>query len=120
MYIETSYNNHGNNVFVSFERTDIIQISNITLYYNRFSILTNDSLKSMGRFRIQILLEDNTWSTRYNIPKNDCYSDTSTQWTKVILNFFEEKYGIKLIYDEIDKAHADICFTNIIISHSIY
>ena len=23
----------------------------------------------MGRFRIQFLLEDNTWGTRYNIPK---------------------------------------------------
>ena len=31
MYIETTSNNHGNNVFVSFERTDIIQITNITL-----------------------------------------------------------------------------------------
>ena len=30
MYIETSSNNHGSNVFVSWERTDIIQISNIT------------------------------------------------------------------------------------------
>ena len=36
-YIETSSNNHGNDVFVSFERTDIIQIINITFYYNRFS-----------------------------------------------------------------------------------
>ena len=67
MYIETSGNNHGSGVFVRFERTDIIQITNITFCYNRFSILTNDSLKSMGRFRIQLLLEDNTWSTRYNI-----------------------------------------------------
>ena len=32
----------------------------------------------MGRFGIHLLLEDNTWSTRYNIPKNDRYSDTST------------------------------------------
>ena len=48
MYIETSSNNHGPNVFVSWERTDIIQITNISLYYTRFSILTNDSLKSMG------------------------------------------------------------------------
>ena len=78
MYIETSSNTHGNIVFCSFERTDIIQISNITFYYNRFSILTNDSKKSMGRFRIQVLLEDNTWSTRYNIPKNDRYSNSST------------------------------------------
>ena len=71
MYIETSFNNHGNNVFVSFERTDIIQISNVTFYYNRAPILTKGSLKSMGKFRIQLILEDNTWSTRYHIPKND-------------------------------------------------
>ena len=40
MYIETSANNHNStndNVFVSFERTDYIHISNITFYYNRFS-----------------------------------------------------------------------------------
>ena len=56
MYIETSSGNNGNNVFVSFERIDNIQITNITFYYSRFSILTNNSLKSMGRFRIQLLL----------------------------------------------------------------
>ena len=38
MYIETSSNKHGSNVFVSWERTDIIQIINITFYYNRLSI----------------------------------------------------------------------------------
>ena len=45
MYIETSSNNHGPNVFVSWETTDIIEITNITLYYNRFSVLTDDNLK---------------------------------------------------------------------------
>ena len=120
MYIETSSNNRGNNVFISFERIDNIQISNITFYYNRFSIITNNSLKSMGRFRIQLLLEDNTWSTRYNIPKNDRYSGTSTDWTLVNLYFTEENYGIKLIYDQIDTAHADMCFSNIMITHSVY
>ena len=73
----------------------------------------------MGRFRIQLLLEDNTWSTRYNIPKNDRYSDTSFQWTKLSLNFTEENYGIKIISDEIDTAHADMCFSNITITHSV-
>ena len=48
MYIETSGGNHGNNIFVSFERTDIIQITNIPFYYNRYSKLTNDNLKAMG------------------------------------------------------------------------
>ena len=32
----------------------------------------------MGKIRIQILLEDNTWNTRYKIPENDRQSDLST------------------------------------------
>ena len=106
-------------MFVSFERTDIVQFNNITFYYNRFSILTNDSLKSMGCFRIQILLEDNLWSTRYNIPKNDRYGDTSTDWTLVSSIFRVKNFGIKKQYDQIDTAHADMCFSNIIITHSV-
>ena len=120
MYIETSSNNHGNNVFVSWERTDIIQISNITFYYNRFSILTNDSKKSMGRFRIQLLLEDNTWSTQYTMAKNSQYNNTSTEWKLLNLDFTVENYGIRLVYDQIDTPHADMCFSNITITHSVY
>ena len=74
----------------------------------------------MGRFRIQLLLEDNTWSTRYNIPKNDKYSDTSTQWTKLSINVTDEKYGIKLYYDKIDSAHAEMGFSKNTITHSLY
>ena len=55
MYIETSSNNHGDNVLVSWERTDIIQITNITFYYNRYSILSNDDLK------IWVVLEFNCY-----------------------------------------------------------
>ena len=73
MYIETSSNYHGSdNIFVKFERTDIIKISNFTFYYNRYSILTD------SRFQIQLLLEDNTWNTHYTIPKNSQYSNSST------------------------------------------
>ena len=121
MYIETSSNNHGHDrVFVSWERTDITQITNITFYYNRYSILNNDSLKSMGRFRIQLLLEDNSWSTVYTIAKNTEYSDTSTDWTVLNLDFTKENYGIKFIHDQIDTAYADMCFSNITITHSVY
>ena len=120
VYIETSSGNHGNNVFCSFERTDIFQITNIIFYYYRFSILTHNKLKAMGRLRIQLLLEDNSWSSRYNIHKNDRFSDTSTEWTLVSLNFTVEIYGIKLIYDQIDRAHADMCFSNITKTHSVY
>ena len=74
----------------------------------------------MGRFRIQLLLEDNTWSTQYTVAKNTHYSDTSTDWTLLNLDFTIENYGIKLIYDQIDTAHADICFLNITITHSVY
>ena len=120
MYIETSSNNHGNNVFVSWERTDIKHITNITFYYNRFSILTNDNFKAMGCFRIQLLLEDNKWSTRHNIPKNGQKSDTTKDWTLVSLNFTVENYGIKSIYDQIDTAHADMSFRKITKTHSVY
>ena len=119
MHIETSSNNHGNNVFVSFERTDIIQISNITFYYNGFSILSNSSLKVMGRFRIQLLLGDNTWGTQYTIGKNTQYSDNSTDWTLVTLIFTVENFGNKLVYDEIDTPHADMCFSNFTMTQSI-
>ena len=120
MYIETSTNNHGNNVFLSWERTDIIQTSDITLYYNRFSNLTNDSLKSMGRFRIQLILLVITWTTIYKIPKKDQSSDLPTDWTKLSLNFTVKNYDTKLTYDEISTTHSDMCFSNNILTHSVY
>ena len=120
MYIETSSNNHGDNVFVSWERTDIIEISNITFYYNRFSILTNDNLKNMGRFRFQLLLDDSAWTTQYTIDENTQYSDLESEWKLLNLGFTVENYGIKLILDQIDTAHSDMCFSNIIITHSVY
>ena len=120
MYIETSSNNHGSNVFVSWERTDIIQISMITFYYNRFSILTNNSENSMGRFRIQFLLEDNTWTTQYTIAKNTQYNNTESDWNLLNLYFIVENYGIKLILDQIDTGHSDMCFSNITITHSVF
>ena len=120
MCIETSSINHGNNVFVSWERTDCIQIANITFYHNRFSILSSDSHKAMGRSRIQLLLKDNNRSTRYSIRKNHRYSETSIDWTLASLNFTVEIYGIKLIYDQIDTAHADMCFSNIIITPFVF
>ena len=55
MYIETSgdnnnQNDNGANVFVTLQRTDIIQITNITFDYNKFSS-SDDSLRAMGRFQ---------------------------------------------------------------------
>ena len=121
MYIESSSNNHGSDkCFVSWERTNIIQINNTTFYYNRHSFMTDESKKGMGRFRIQLLLDDGNWSTRYTIEKNNQYHDTSSEWSLLNLDFTEENYGIKLIYDEIYTAHADMCFSNITITHSVY
>ena len=74
----------------------------------------------MGRFRIQILIEEKTWRTRYKIPKIDRYSSSSTQWTRLSLYFTEESRGIRLICDEIDTPHADMCFSIITTTHSVY
>ena len=74
----------------------------------------------MGRFRIQLLLADSTCFTKYNIPKSDRYSDSSTQWTKLSLNFTVENYVFKLIYNELGSAHADMRFSNTTVTHSVY
>ena len=73
----------------------------------------------MGRFRIQLLLDDNAWSTQYTIARNTQYSDTSTDWILLSLDFTVENYGIKLTYDQIDIAHAEMCFSIITITHSV-
>ena len=74
----------------------------------------------MGRFRIQLLLEDNTWSTQYTIAKKTQDSDNSTDRTLLNLDFTVEISGYKLIYDQIDKLHADMCFSNITIRYSVF
>ena len=119
MYIETSSNNNGNYVYVTWEITDIIQITNISFYYNRFSI-SDVNLGAMGRFKIQLLLENNTWTTQFIINENDQYSNNSTDWKLLNLYFTIENYGRKLVYDRIKSAHADMSFSNIMITHSVY
>ena len=54
----------------------------------------------MGCFKIQLFLEDKTLSAKNNIPENDRNIDTSTDWTKLSLNFTAENYGIKITYDQ--------------------
>ena len=44
--------------------------------------------------------------------------DTSIDWTLVTLNFTIENYGIKLICDQIDSPHADMCISILTITHS--
>ena len=111
MYIETSGNNSVSDmVFCSFELTDIIQNSNKSFYHNRFSS-SDPNLWAMGRFRIHLLLNDNTWSTRYNTNNIDRYSDSSTQGISIslkftvknmVLNYFTTKLTLPmLIYDSV-------------------
>ena len=120
MYVETSSNNHGaNHVMVSWERSDIIHISNKKFFYNRFST-SDQSLRGMGRFRIQFLLEDKTWSTIYNMNKNSQYSNGSTVWHLFHVDITQENYGVKFIYDQIPRPHANISFSNIIKTYSVF
>ena len=52
MYIKTSSDIFGQNVFCSFERTDKCELSNTRFYYVRFSTI---SIEQMGKFGIQQL-----------------------------------------------------------------
>ena len=87
-------------------------------YYNRFSTY-DPNLRGMGRFRILLLLEDNTWSTIYNMNKNSQYSNGSTVWHLFDVDITQENYGVKFIYDQIPRVHADMSFSNIIMTHSV-
>ena len=89
MYIETSSNKITDSAYAILERTGFIQITNKTFYYNRVSLLTINSLKSMRRCRDQLLLEDNTWSTKNHMGKNSNYSSSSTEWILLKLDFIE-------------------------------
>ena len=62
----------------------------------------------MGRFRFQLILEDNTWSTIYAIDKNTKYSKLSTDWTLLNLDFTLQNYGIKMIFDQTDTPQSDM------------
>ena len=118
MYIETSGNNNSE-AYVKLIRTDIIQITNISFYYNRFSSSDPD-LRAMGRLSISVLLDDDTWTNKYVIQDNSQYSNTSSEWTLLSLDITEENYGIQIIYDRIRSPHADMCFSDITITHSVY
>ena len=95
---------------LAFKRTDIIPISNKTFYYNKISA---GKSKSKKRLRIQLLLDDNIWSTGYDTLKNDRYSNSSSDWTEVSANFTIENYGLKPIYDGIQTILADMCFSKL-------
>ena len=77
-------------------------------------------LQNMGCFRIQLFLEDNTWSTQNTIHKNTQYTDSPTEWKLLNPNFTLQNYGIKLILDKNENAHSDMCFSNITKPHSVY
>ena len=76
--------------------------------------------KRIGGFRTRLMISDNTWITRYRKLKNDPYSNLSTEWRLVSLNFKIEKHGIKLNFDQIGTPHADMCFSNIMITSSVF
>ena len=118
MYIETSGNNNSE-AWVKLKRTDIIQISNNSFYYNRFSS-SDSNFRWMGRLSISILLDDDTWINKYVIQENTHYSNTPSEWALLSLDITEENYGIQIIYDRIRSAHADMCFSDITITHSVY
>ena len=122
MFIESSSNNHNSandNVFVSFERTDIIHISNITFYYNRFSSSAADK-RNMGKFEI-LLLRNGVWEIENTMKKNTNFSTLSTDWTLFNMNIISQpNYGIKLVYSGKNSDHADMCFSDINLTHSIF
>ena len=53
LYVETSSNIHGTNVYFSFERTDILQLSEVSFCYKKY--LGESVHKGLVRLRIQLV-----------------------------------------------------------------
>ena len=126
MYKETFgkiYDGSNDDVFVSFERTDIIHISNITFYDNRYSTsipAADIEKRGMGILEIQ-LLRNGVRQTEFTIEKDTNFSTLSTDWSLLIMNIISQpNYGIKLVYFAINMAHADMCFSDINITHTLF
>ena len=48
------------------------------------------------------------------------YGTTSTDWILIKLSFTEPNYDFKDVFDQKDTARADMCFSNILKTHSVY
>ena len=59
------------------------------------------------------------WQTKCKEDENTNYSTTSTEWSLLDSDFTETNIGVELVYDQIDLALADMCFSNILIAHSV-
>ena len=105
LYIGTSGNIHGQNVLASSERTVVIQISKFLFYNFRYSNPTC-SLRSMGRFVVQLLLANGQWQLINIIDRNTNYSTTPTELTFLNID------GTKLVHDELNTTLVYMCLVS--------
>ena len=74
----------------------------------------------MGKFEI-LLLRNGVWEIEYTMNKDTNFSTLSTDWTLFNMNIISQpNYGIKLVYSSTNTAHADMCFSDINLTHSIF
>ena len=71
----------------------------------------------MGKLEIH-LLRNGVWETEYTTNKDTNFGTLSTDWTFFNMNILSQpNFGIKLVYSGINTPHADMCFSDIIITH---
>ena len=116
-YIETSSKYFEPGVFVSFERTDISQTSNIIFCCKRLSAKNNISTKHV---EIKYCYRTSHRHSKCLIDKHTNYSSTSTVWCLINNDFTETNYGNKMVYDQVDTTLADMCFSKIMVTHSVF
>ena len=74
----------------------------------------------MGKLEIQ-LIRNGVWQTEFTKEKDTNFSALSTNCRLVNMNIISQpNYGIKLIYSASNAAHADMCFSDIKITHNIF
>ena len=78
------------------------------------------NLEPKGSYRIPILLPKSRWPSNCKIAENTKYTNTSTKWTSLKIDFTQANYGIELLYDGTDLILADVSFSSIMITRFVY
>ena len=74
----------------------------------------------MGRFPVLLFLPNGQRHSKIIIAEQTKYSTTSKERILLKLDFTEANFGINLIYDEIDTGLADMYFSKVKKTHSVF
>ena len=112
MFIESSSPNFSidNSTFCSMERNDLSNVKHIYFRYGRYSDSSDSHPKVMLRMDIDIINNDQTYTTITSIEENTTYSQTwhNQGWLTMNLPISDDNKGVRFNFTQISQANCDM------------